>query len=45
MASIQDLSNYNEVIEEEQTDIRTEYVEPITSNTYKYTFPSGRQHS
>lgn len=38
MASIQDLSNYNEVIEEEQTDIRTEYVEPITSNTYKYTF-------
>ncbi len=38
MASIQQLSDYSEPMEQEQTDIRTEYVEPITSNTYKYIF-------
>ncbi len=36
--SLQDLSNYNEPISQSQMEIRTEYVEPITSNTLKYTF-------
>tara|TARA_R110002020_G_scaffold131362_2_gene293723 strand:- start:519 stop:2039 length:1521 start_codon:yes stop_codon:yes gene_type:complete len=36
--SLQDLSNYNEPIAQSQMDIRTEYVEPITSNSHKFTF-------
>ena len=36
--SLQDLSNYDEPISQSQMDIRTEYVEPITSNTHKFTF-------
>lgn len=36
--SINDLVDYATPLQETATEIRTEYIEPITSSTYKYTF-------
>lgn len=38
MASLQSLTQYNDVLTPSTSDIRTEYLDPITQNTYKYTF-------
>lgn len=38
MATLEALTNYGEDLEPNSMDIRTEYLEPITSSTYKYTF-------
>ena len=38
MANLNDLTNYGEDLQPNSMDIRTEYLEPITSSTYKYTF-------
>tara|TARA_R110000803_G_scaffold11944_3_gene35217 strand:+ start:185 stop:1726 length:1542 start_codon:yes stop_codon:yes gene_type:complete len=38
MSSLADLTNYNTPIQPNSTEIRTEYLEPITSSTYKHTF-------
>ena len=38
MTSLDNLTQYDEDLEPNSMDIRTEYVEPITSSTYKYTF-------
>jgi len=38
MATLQQLSSYDDKLQPNATDIRTEYLEPITSSTYQYTF-------
>lgn len=38
MTTLNDLTNYAEPLQPNATDIRTEYLEPITSSKYKYTF-------
>lgn len=38
MSTLNDLTDYNTPLQPNATEIRTEYLEPITSSTYKYTF-------
>ena len=38
MNTLNDLTDYAEPLQPNAMDIRTEYLEPITSSTYKYTF-------
>ncbi len=38
MSSLNDLTNYDQPLEPNSIDIRTEYLEPISSSTLKYTF-------
>ncbi len=38
MSQLASLQNYSEPLQPNSVDIRTEYLEPITSSTYKYTF-------
>ncbi len=38
MTSLNDLTNYDTPLQPNSIDIRTEYLEPISQSTYKYTF-------
>lgn len=38
MSTLNDLTDYSTPLQPNATEIRTEYLEPITSSTYKYTF-------
>ncbi len=38
MSSLNDLTNYNTPLQQNAVDIRTEYLEPITSSTLRHTF-------
>jgi len=38
MSTLNDLVDYATPLQPTATEIRTEYIEPITSSTYKYTF-------
>ena len=38
MSSLNDLTNYDQPLNPNSIDIRTEYLEPISSSTLKYTF-------
>ena len=38
MATLKSLTTYDDVLTPNTSDIRTEYLDPITQNTYKYTF-------
>jgi len=38
MSTLNDLTNYNTPLQQNAVDIRTEYIEPITSSTLRHTF-------
>tara|TARA_R110000822_G_scaffold26049_7_gene78811 strand:+ start:74 stop:1594 length:1521 start_codon:yes stop_codon:yes gene_type:complete len=38
MSSLNDLTNYNTPLQQNAIDIRTEYIEPITSSAHRHTF-------